>query len=352
MNELKILSELNGISGYEKAVRRYLADAFSKIVGPTNITFDNLGSVIAKQGNSGPKIALAGHMDEVGMIITRITDDGYMRFQTIGGWWGQVMLAQQMTITTQTGKTIRAVIGSKPPHILSVEERKIPVKIEDMYLDIGVTSKDEVTSLGISIGDMVTPFIDFQVMANGDFLLGKAWDNRIGCAIVLETIRRLKTLHHPNTIYGIGTVQEEVGLRGAKTASSIIKPDISIALDVGIAKDTPGMDGTVKMGKGPQILVVDGGLIGHVGLRNLFLEVAKEKEIPIQLDYLTGGATDAGAMHLAHGGSPAISLCIPSRYIHSHTSMISHQDFIYCVDLLVAVIQRLDQAQVDALSFA
>ncbi|MDD4212282.1 MAG: M42 family metallopeptidase [Bacilli bacterium] len=351
MNELKILSELNGISGHEKAVREYLTEQFSQIVSLDSVSYDNLGSVIVKKGNKGPKIALAGHMDEIGMIITRITDDGYMRFQTVGGWWGQVMLAQQMTITTQEGKTIRAIMGSKPPHILSAEERKNPVKIEDMYLDIGVTTKDEAEALGIRIGDMVTPAIPFQVMANGDFLLGKAWDNRIGCAIILETLRRLQIVPHPNVIYGIGTVQEEVGLRGAKTAANIIEPDISIALDVGIAKDTPGTDGSVKMGKGPQIMLVDGGLVGHVGLRSFFLEVAKKHDIPIQLDYLTGGATDAGAMHLASAGSPAISLCIPSRYIHSHTSVISYQDFKHCVDLLVNVLQELDEERVKTITY-
>lgn len=351
MELLKELSELNGIAGNERLVRHYVANQLTKIVGAENISYDHIGSVIAKKGNKGPKIALAGHMDEVGMIVTSITDEGFIRFQTIGGWWNQVMLAQQMTITTQDQRTYRAVMGSKPPHILSAEERKNPVKVEDMYFDVGVSSKQEVEALGIQIGDMITPAISFQVMANGDFLLGKAWDNRIGCAIMIETLRRLQTVDHPNTIYGVGTVQEEVGLRGAKTTANIINPDISIALDVGIAKDTPGTDGSIKMGKGPQILVYDGGLVGHVGLRSVFLEVAKAHSIPIQLDYLTGGSTDAGAMHMAHGGSPAISLCIPSRYIHSHTSMISYKDFEACVELLVEVIRILDQKRVDEITY-
>lgn len=352
MKVLKELTELNAVSGNEKEVRVFLAHELEKIVGLENISYDNLGSVIAKKGTKGPKIAISGHMDEVGFIITKITDDGYLRFQTIGGWWNQVMLAQQMTITSKNNKKTRAVIGSKPPHILTAEERKNPVKLEDMYLDIGASSREEVENLGIRIGDMVTPSIDFQVLANGDFLLAKAWDDRIGCAIVLETMRQLQDVTHPNTVYAIASVQEEVGLRGAKTAANLVEPDISIALDVGIAKDTPGTDGSVKLGKGPQILIYDGGLVGHLGLRDVFLETAKKHNIDVQLDYLTGGATDAGAMHLAHKGSPAISFCVPSRYIHSHTSIISYQDYLHCVKLLVEVIKILDERLVKEITYS
>ncbi len=351
MKILQQLTELNAIPGNEKEVRTYLTKAFGEVVGIENITYDNLGSVIAKKGSSGPKIAISGHMDEIGFIISKITDEGYLRFQTVGGWWSQVMLAQQMTITTKENKKYRAVIGSKPPHILTPEDRKVPVKIEDMYLDVGVSSKDEIEKLGIRIGDMVTPSIDFQVLANGDFLLAKAWDDRIGCAIILETLKKLQDVNHPNIVYAIASTQEEVGLRGAKTAANIVNPDISIALDVGIAKDTPGTDGSVKLGKGPQILVYDGGLIGHLGLREVFLDTAKRLNISIQLDFLTAGATDAGAMHLAHDGSPAISFCVPSRYIHSHTSVISYRDYLDCVNLLVEVIKILDEKLVYEITY-
>lgn len=351
MELLKKLSELNGIGGHEKYVRKFMEQEFAKIVEKNHIFYDNIGSVIASMGTSGPKIMLAGHMDEIGMIVTKITDEGFIKFQTIGGWWSQVMLAQQMNITTSEGRVILGVTGSKPPHILTAEERKNAAKIDDIYIDIGVETKAEAENLGIKIGDMITPAISFSVLANQDFLLGKAWDNRIGCAIVLEVMKELKSASLPNQIFGVGTVQEEVGLRGAKTASNLVKPDISIALDVGIAKDTPGTDGSSKMGKGPQILLYDGGLVGHVGLRNLFLETAGKNEIPVQLDYLTCGATDAGAMHLAHHGSPAISLCIPSRYIHSHTSMISYKDFKNCVKLIVEVVKQLDQKMVDTITY-
>jgi endoglucanase len=348
---LKKLSEIDGVSGREKEVRHLMEQELLKSVGKDDITYDNLGTIIAKKGDKGPKIMLAGHMDEIGMIISKITDDGFLKFQTIGGWWEQVMLAQQMTITTTDGKKYHGVIGSKPPHILSPEERKAVYKIDDMYIDLGVKSREEVEKLGIRVGDMITPSIDFRVMANEDYLLGKAWDNRIGCAVVLEVMKEFKNQEHPNTIYGVGTVQEEVGCRGAKTSSQLINPDISIALDVGIAKDTPGTDGSVKMGGGPLILIYDSGLIGHGPLRDLFINTAKENNIPIQIDALKRGGTDAGPMHLAHSGSPAISLCMASRYIHSHTSMISKSDFENTVKLVVAVIKKLDKKTVNQITY-
>ncbi|MFA7367506.1 MAG: M42 family metallopeptidase [Bacilli bacterium] len=351
MELLKKLSEVNGISGHERQVKDLVLDEIKDFVKKEEISYDNLGSVIVKKGNKGPKIMLAGHMDEVGMIVTKITDDGYLKFQTIGGWWSQVMLAQQMTITTSDKKTYLGVTGSKPPHILTPEERKNPVKIEDIYIDLGVTSKDEVEKMGIKIGDMITPKIDFAILNNNDFLLGKAWDDRIGVAIVIEVLRLLKDEELNNTVYGVFTVQEELGLRGAKTSSNIVNPDISIALDVGIAKDTPGTDGSVKMGKGPLILLYDGGLVGHTPLREFIVEVARKNDIAVQIDYLTGGATDAGAMHLAHDGSPAISLCIASRYIHSHTSMISKIDFENTVKLVVATIKALNQETVNEITY-
>lgn len=351
MELLKKLSEVNGISGHERQVKELVLNEIKDFVENDEISYDNLGSVIVKKGNIGPKIMLAGHMDEVGMIVTKITDDGYLKFQTIGGWWSQVMLAQQMTVTTSTGATYLGVTGSKPPHILTPEERKNPVKIEDIYIDMGVTSKEEIEKLGIRVGDMITPKIDFAVLNNGDFLLGKAWDDRIGVAIVIEALRALKDEKLENTVYGVFTVQEELGLRGAKTSSNIVNPDISIALDVGIAKDTPGTDGSVKMGKGPLILLYDGGLVGHTPLREFIIDVANKNDIPVQIDYLTGGATDAGAMHLAHDGSPAISLCIASRYIHSHTSMISKADFINTVKLVVATVKALNEENVKEITY-
>ena len=194
---LKKLSEVNGIAGHEAKVRQIVEEELLTVVSKDDLKYDNIGSVIAKKGSKGPKIMLAGHMDEVGMIVTKITDQGFIKFQPIGGWWNQVMLAHEVTVTTADGHEVHGVIGSKPPHILTAEERKKPVEISDMYIDLGVKSKEEVLNLGVKIGDMITPYTEFRVMANEDILLGKAWDNRIGCAVMLEVMKRLKDIKHP-----------------------------------------------------------------------------------------------------------------------------------------------------------
>lgn len=350
---LKEISEAKGISGHEKNIKKLMEKHFLEVVSKDDISYDGLGSIAAcKVGDAkGPKIMIAGHMDEIGMIVTKITDEGFLKFQTIGGWWSQVMLAHEFDVTTSKGKSIRGVIGSTPPHLLSADDLKNPAKIDDMFLDIGVKNKDEVENLGIKIGDMISPVTEFRPLANPNYLLGKAWDNRIGCAIVIEVLKQLKAEKHPNIVYGVGTVQEEVGLRGAKTSGQMINPDICFALDVGIAKDTPGTDMSVKMGDGPAILIYDGALIGHVGLREMVLEVAKKHNIPYQLDYLKRGGTDAGTIHLVHHGVPAMSFCIASRYIHSHTSMIHKDDYLNAVKLIVEVIKQLDRDTVNKITF-
>jgi len=350
---LKELTEVNGISGYEKQVKKIMERHFLEVVEKEDISYDGLGSIVAKKVGlaNGPKIMLAGHMDEVGMIVTKITDEGFLKFQTIGGWWSQVMLAHEFTVTTVKGDTFHAVIGSKPPHLLSEDERKRPAEIDEMFLDIGVKDKAEAEKLGIRVGDMIAPLVEFRPLANPKYLLAKAWDDRIGCAITVEVLKQLKNEDHPNIVFGVGTVQEEVGLRGAKTSGQMINPDICFALDVGIAKDTPGTDMSVKMGDGPAILVYDGAMVGHTGLRELVLEVAKAENIPYQLDYLKRGGTDAGAVHLVHSGVPAMSFCLASRYIHSHTSMIHKDDYENAIKLIIAVIKKLDYDTVNKLTF-
>ncbi|MGD9604963.1 MAG: M42 family metallopeptidase [Bacilli bacterium] len=350
---LKELTEIDGISGHEKNVQKYLKKQFLTIVNEEDISFDGLGSIIAKKvgDGKGPKIMISGHMDEIGMIVTKVTEEGFIRFQTIGGWWSQVMLAHQYVITTKNGKRILAVMGSKPPHLLSPEDLKNPANVDEMYLDLGVDSKEEAEKLGIEVGNMITPNIAFSEMANPKYLLGKAWDNRIGCAIVVETLKQLKDANHPNIVYGVGSVQEEIGLRGAKTSAQMIEPDICFALDVGIAKDTPGTDMSIKMGKGPAILVYDSALIGHVSLRELVIQVAKEENIPYQLDYLKRGGTDAGTAHLVHSGAPAMSLCIATRYIHSHTSILHKDDYDNTIKLIIAVIKKLNRDTVNKITY-
>ncbi len=348
---LKVLSELNGVPGNEAQVKEFMAKELEKITD--EVIYDSIGSVIGKKiGNpEGPRIMVAGHLDEVGFMVTKIDKNGYIKVHPLGGWWGQVVLAQQVTITSSTGKEIHGVIGSKPPHILSPEERKKPTELKNIFVDIGVADKEEAEALGIEIGDMITPYIEFREMANPDYLLGKAWDNRIGCAIAIEVAKNLKKEKHENNYFAVGTVQEEVGCRGAATTSNIINPDIGIAVDVTIATDIPGGDDTCKFGQGPQILVYDSGLVGHRKLRKHILELGKKHDIPLQVGFLARGGTDASRMSLAHDGAPSVSIGIPSRYIHSHTSMIHRKDYEYCVQIVTELVKSLDRETVDKITY-
>ena len=342
LDQLKAITELNAVPGNESQAREFVAKALTPFAD--KVEFDNLGSVVGvKVGNpKGPKIYMSGHLDEVGFMVSAITKEGFLKVLPLGGWWSQVVLAQQMTITTQEGKTYRAVVGSRPPHILSVEERKQPVDLKDIFLDLGVKGEEKIKEMGIQIGDMVTPYTQFQVLADENVWLAKAWDNRIGCAIMIDVAENLKNESIPSQAYYVATVQEEVGLRGARTSANMVDPDIAFGVDVTVATDYLGGDKDCNFGEGPAVLVYDGGLVGHRGLRKQLMKIAKKHNIPVQLTYLNRGTTDAGAAHLAHAGAPAMSLGIPSRYIHSHTSMIHKQDYEYAVKLLTEFVKACD----------
>ena len=350
----KDLTDANGIAGNERAPR----EVMKKYIAPyaDSVETDNLGSVIAKKvgDENGPKIMVAGHLDEVGFMITQIDDKGFIKFQTVGGWWSQVMLAQRVTITTRKGDEIIGVIGSKPPHILPADVRNKVVDIKDMFIDVGAASKEEVLEWGVRPGDMVTPYFEFNVMKNDKYLLAKAWDNRIGCAIAIDVMKALQNEKHPNILYSVGNVQEEVGLRGAKTATHKIQPDIGFAVDVGVAGDTPGVtakESTSKMGAGPQIVVYDASMVSHRGLREFVLDVADEHNIPYQFEAMAGGGTDAGSIHVTANGIPALSIGIATRYIHSHAGILHRDDYENAVKLVVEVIKKLDRDAVNKIIF-
>ena len=350
MNILKDLSMLNGIPGNERQVRDYMTEKMKNL---GNVSYDNLGSIIAeKVGNpDGPKIMVAGHMDEVGFMVTTITEEGYVKFTPAGGWWSQVMLAQQMTITTNAGKEIRAVIGAKAPHILTPEEKKKPVEMDKMYLDLGVENKEEASKLGIKPGDMITPYIEYQELSNKKYLLGKAWDNRIGCAAAIEVLENIQNKKHENIYYGVGTVQEEVGLRGAKTSAYKIEPDIGIALDTTIAYDFPGGSKNTVLGKGVGIMFKDSSMVGHKGLRDYVVSLCESEKIPYQLTYLERGGTDGGSIHMTANGAPSIALCLPVRYLHSHTSIVHKDDYDAMIKLVTVLVEKLDRDTVNKITY-
>lgn len=351
---LKDLTDAKGISGHEQEVREVMTKYIK--LHADEVYTDNLGSLIAtKTGDkNGPKIMVAGHLDEIGFMVTRIDDEGFIYFQTIGGWWSQVMLAQRVTIMTSEGD-VTGVIGSKPPHILSAEARKKPVDIKEMFIDIGASSKAEAMKFGVKPGDSVVPYFEFTQLKNEKMLLAKAWDNRIGCAIAIEVLKQLKDVEHPNIVYGVGTIQEEVGLRGAKTSAHLIEPDIGFGVDVGIAGDTPGIsnkEADSKLGEGPQIILYDASMISHKGVRDLVVETADENNIPYQYASIPGGGTDSGSIHLTANGVPSLSITIATRYIHTHAAILHRDDFENAVKLIVETIKKLDQDTVKEITLA
>jgi endoglucanase len=346
---LKDLVEAHGAPGHEGNVATVM-EGYLKGVG--TFSRDKLGSFICeKRGSSpSPKVMLAGHLDEVGFMVKSITKDGFVKFLPLGGWWGHVVLAQRMVIRTRKGD-ILGVVGSKPPHELPDEERKKVLDIKDMYIDVGAASDFDVKKrLDIRPGDPIVPESPFRVMANPNLMLAKAWDNRIGCALAAETVRQLKGTVHPNTVYAVATVQEEVGLRGAQTSAFKVQPDVGIALDVGIAHDIPGTDGSEKLGGGPLVVIYDSSSIPNRGLLDLVIDTAKRIKIPLQFESVERGGTDAGRIHLTGQGVPSLSMGVAARYIHSHVSIIDRRDFERTVKLLVAVMKRLDQKTVGKLT--
>jgi endoglucanase len=350
---LKDLTDAKGIPGNEREPREVMRKYITAYAD--EVTTDGLGSLIAKKTGKegGPKIMVAGHLDEVGFMVTQIDDKGFLRFQPVGGWWSQVMLAQRVTIVTKKGD-VTGVIGSKPPHILPPEARKKPVEIKDMFIDIGASSREEAMEFGVIPGDQIVPYFEFTVMNNEKMLLAKAWDNRIGCAIAIDVLKGLKDAEHPNVVYGVGTIQEEVGLRGARTSAHFIQPDIGFGVDVGIAGDTPGVtekEASSKMGEGPQIILYDASMVSHKGLRDFVVGVADELSIPYQFDAIAGGGTDSGAIHMTANGVPALSITIATRYIHSHAAMLHRDDYENAVKLITEVIKRLDEETVKTITF-
>lgn len=350
MKMLKELSEVNGISGSEKEVVK----VFRKYAEPyaSRIEYDKLGSSIAyHQGKEGePVVMIAGHMDEVGFLVARIEDNGMLRLHPIGGWWNHVVLAEVMTVTTRSGKEYIGVTGAQPPHGLPAEARAKVLETKDLYLDLGVKDAKAIAELGIRIGDTVTPKTDFRVLNDGKTLLGKAWDDRIGVAVALEVLKNLHGVDTDATIASCGTVQEEVGLRGARTCAYHVKPDIAFALDVTMSYDLPGSPKLdTKLGNGVALSVCDGSVIGHRGLFDFVEDIAKKHHVRYTYDMLTAGGTDSGEIHKQYDGIITMTISLPCRYFHSHVSLIDIDDFHEAVKLLTEVCKAINKKTLEDL---
>lgn len=340
---LKQLSEADGISGCEREVSRVVNRYFREYAD--EIMYDNLGSIIGlKKGNEdGPKIMIAGHMDEVGFLVRHIDENGYIRILPVGGWWGHVLPSQEMRITTSTGKKIYGVVGSRAPHGMPSEEKEKVIKPIDLFIDIGVENREEAEELGIQIGDMITPNTECRIMNNSNYIVGKAWDDRIGVAVAIDVLRHLQSTEHDANVYAVGTVQEEVGLRGARTATQVINPDIGIALDVTTAKDTPMDKGDIGLGRGVILSILDATALAHRGLLNEFEHICEDLNLDINYDAMTVGGTDAGNIHKTFSGVITMTLSIPTRYMHSPRLLIHQRDYIETVEVLAEFCKRLDK---------
>ncbi len=340
---LKELTEANGIPGYEGPVRSIVRKHLEPL---GELSQDKIGSVICevKGKSEQPKVMLAGHMDEIGLMVKHITKEGFLKFLPLGGWFDQVLLGQRVIIKTKDSEVV-GVIGAKPPHLMPADERTKIVKKQDMYIDIGASSREEVEAAGVRPGDPVIPRADFVPLANGKTYLSKAFDDRVGCAVMISSLQQLEAADHPNTIYGVATVQEEVGVRGATTSVRAVNPDVAIILESDIAGDVPGIkpeESSVKLGQGPTVLIYDARMIPNLKLRDFLMDTAEEMEIPLQISYVEGGATDGAAIHLHNTGVPTVVIGVAARHIHSDSSIIHRDDYDNAVKLLVELINRLD----------
>lgn len=335
------LTQLPGAPGFEHQVRKYVKEELQKY--SDEIIQDRLGSVfgVKKGSTASPKVMVAGHMDEVGFMVTSIDEKGLIRFQTLGGWWSQVLLAQRLHIITENGP-VTGVIGSIPPHLLDEAKRNKPMAVKNMYIDIGADDKADAERIGIKPGQQVVPVCPMEKMANEKKLMAKAWDNRYGVGLSIELMKELQQAELPNTLYSGATVQEEVGLRGAQTAANMINPDIFYALDASPANDASGeKDAFGHLGKGALLRIFDRTMVTHRGMREFILDTAESNNIPYQF-FVSQGGTDAGRVHISNNGVPSAVIGICSRYIHTAASIMHVDDYAAAKELLISLVKNTD----------
>lgn len=350
-NLIEELTNAYGPTGFEGPVRDILRRELEPAAD--EVETDGIGSLVATQkGKSDrPRVMLAAHMDELGLMVKYIDADGYLKILPLGGWLDQSIINQRWTVLTRNGP-IPGVTGMKSVHVMEADERKKVIKRDEMFIDVGATSKqDAETRLGIRPGDPVAADSRFVELAGGARYMAKALDDRIGCAALVGVMKSLRADPGPNTVIGVGTVQEEVGLRGAQTSSYQVNPDIGISLEVGVAGDHPGItkdEAQERLGDGPGIFLHDNSMLPNLKLRDLFVATAESEGIPFQYNVLAGYGEDGAEMQKSRSGVPSINVTVPTRYLHSHTGVIERSDFDGLVALVAAVVRRLDAATVEA----
>jgi tetrahedral aminopeptidase len=338
---LKMLSEAFGPSGFEDDVR----DKIRKIITPLvdDVRVDPLGNLIATI-NPGKDFTLLldAHMDEIGFMVSHVEKNGFLHFSPIGGWDERLLPALRVSIKTEEGKLFYGTVGSTPPHIQSPEEQKAPMKADDLFIDVGAASSEEIEKMGIQVGDPVAPHAELLQMA-GNTVMGKAFDDRAGCAVLIRVLEAFSKEAPDFTLRACFSVCEEVGLRGAKTAAFQIQPTVALALEGTVAADTPGTPGhknPTTMKKGPAVTVADRSIIVHPKLARFIKKTAADLNIPYQIKTPSYGGTDAGAIHTAGAGALTGVISIPCRYIHSPNIIMNLDDFEQTVNLATEVARR------------
>ncbi len=350
---LEELANAPGPSGFEGPVREIVKRELAPVTD--SLRTDGMGSLIAvRQGAAErPRVLLAAHMDELGLMVRRITEDGFLKFQTLGGWLDQALVNQRWVVQTSSGP-VPGLTGIKTVHVMTPEARGKVFSREGLFIDVGAADRaDAEERLGIRPGDPVVPDSRFARLAGGDLLLGKAWDDRAGVAAMVRVVQEVAALAtHPNELNAVATVQEEVGLRGAQTSSYEVDADIAINMESGVAGDYPGIaedEAQEKLGAGPCIFLHDSSMLPNLRLRDFVIDAAAELEIPLQFNVLAGYGQDGSAAQRTRGGIPAINLAVPTRYLHSHNGLIHRADVAATIRLVSELVRRLDAGAVRAI---
>ncbi len=347
---LQRLSDAPGPPGAEEPVRAIMVGEM-KGLATEAIRYDGMGDVIAQQGKTGPRVMIDAHMDELGGMVRRVTPTGFLTMQMLGGWLDQALVDQRWTVIGSKGP-VHAVTGIRDIHVVPAEERTRVFPRDMLYLDIGAKNAAEAAGMGVEPGDPVVPDAPFTVMNGSDNYLGKAWDDRIGCAVLVEAMRRTAKLPHANQLLYVATVQEEVGLRGARAATQTVRPDIGIAIEGGITGDTAGAhpeETQAKLGGGPGMFLYDSSTIANRKMVAFVKSTARNKGVPLQLDLVQGYGDDSAEMQTAAGGAPTVNLVVPVRYTHAHNGIVNRKDFDGMVDLVVDLLVKMDTRTVEGL---
>ena len=343
---IKALSEAYGPSGFEKPVNKVIKDYLKDVF---RLEEDAMGNMIIYSKAYNPDfktLMIDGHSDEVGFMVQSIDGNGLIKFLPLGGWFSQNVSAHKVKVQTSKGNFISGIVTSKPPHFMTAAEKGKIQEISDMRIDVGSTSYEETTSVyGIEPGACIVPDVDFEYIKETDIMIGKAFDNRLGCALVLETMEALEGMDLKLNVVGAISTQEEVGTRGVQINARKIKPNFGIVFE-GTPADDPYRNTYESQGalkKGPQIRHRDNSMIASPDFIKFSKTLAKEMNMSYQSAVRAGGGTDGGNLHLAHEGVPTIVLGVPVRYAHTHYGISAYEDYVHTLQWAVEIIKSMDK---------